>query len=191
MAAIKKRTLYIFALIVIILLIPVLLFQLNEPDTDQHDVSFIDKTGSPWIWENPYTYKEVSIPAEWQIAEGEQLQETLLTLTHETGRSLVYIIYEETVDPMSLPEFVEAMKAANQEELGTGEFNVDHDENGEEVYRSGGARYFGDILVATKVRIWSDEVNHFWRSIAMTNMEYKELEFETDRLIDILADSTK
>lgn len=191
MVAINKKALYIFTPAIIIILVLVLLYQLNKPGTEQQVVSFIERTGSPWIWENPYTYKEVSIPAEWQIAEGEQLEETLLTLTHETGRSLVYIIYEETVDPMSLAEFVEAMKAANQEELGTGEFDAVHDKNGEEVYRSGGARYFGDILVATKVRIWSDEVNHFWRSVSMTNMEYKELEFETDRLLDILADSTQ
>ena len=146
---------------------------------------------SAWTWTNPYTYTDVTIPPGWQEVTTDQLQETLLALSHQTGRSLVYLIYEETIEPISLDEFVEAMQPANQKELGTEEFKPEIFTDGQEYYYAGGAKYFGDNLVVTKVFIWSDQINHFWRAVSITNMEFKQLEYEADQLINILIESTK
>lgn len=145
---------------------------------------------SDWNWQNPYTFKDVPIPGEWQIATGDQFEDTLLALSHNTGRSLVYLVYEVTLDPMSLEDYVEAMQASNREELGTEEFKVYRDEHGQEFYVAGGAKYFGDNLVVSKVHIWSNKADHFWRSVTMTNIEYREVEYDADHLAELLIDST-
>lgn len=149
------------------------------------------RVSAPWEWENPYTGRKVTIPGQWRKAKGEQVKDTLLALTNETGESVVYIIYETSAETMSLEEYVDVMKTANQKELGTGEFEVRSDKDGQEYYHAGGAKYFGDNLVNTSVRIWSDRPNHFWRSVSMTNSDYRELGFDAQQLVDLLVQSTK
>lgn len=143
-----------------------------------------------WVWENPYTFKKVPIPGQWQKTQARQVKDTLLALAHESGKSLVYIIYETSEKPMSLKEYVKLMKKANTQELGTGDFKKRSDQDGRKFYYAGGAKYFGDNLVNTSVRIWSDKANHFWRMVSMTNGDYEELDYDARRVEGLLYQST-
>ena len=149
------------------------------------------KNASSWEWENPYTGRTVTIPGQWRKAQGEQVKDTLLTLSHETGKSVVYIIYETSAVPMSMQEYVNAMKNANTTELGTDDFETRTDKDGQEYYFAAGAKYFGDNLINTSVRIWSDRTDHFWRTVTMTNSDYRELGFDAQQVLDLLIQSTK
>jgi|GEM_PF-3275463 len=46
-------------------------------------------------------------------------------------------------------------------------------------------------MVGSRVSIWGNEPNIFWRSVMMTNLEYKELEFELKNLVEMLEESSK
>lgn len=151
----------------------------------------VSQASSPWDWENPYTNRTATIPGDWQKAQGEQAQHTLLTLAHETGKSVVYIIYETSDNPMSLQEYVDVMKKSNQKELGVGDFEKRSDQDGKDYYYAGGAKYFGDDLVNTSVRIWSDRPDHFWRTVSMTNNDYRELGFDADKVLELLVQTTQ
>ena len=151
----------------------------------------VSRSSVPWDWENPYTERKATIPGEWQQAQGDQAQDTLLTLTHESGKSVVYIIYETSDEQMSLQEYVDVMKQSNQKELGIGDFETRTDQDGQEYYYAGGAKYFGDSLVNTSVRIWSDQPDHFWRSVSMTNADYRELGFDAEKVLELLIHTTE
>lgn len=153
-------------------------------------VSLPQMSTSAWEWENPYTFRLVSIPADWQRASTDALSVTVLALSHATERSLVYLTYEETIDVMSLEEYVEFMRPANNRELGTEEFSTTLDEQGREVFVSSGAKYFDDKLVLTNIRIWSDQPSHFWRSVSITDAEYRDLEYRALDLLQRLEEST-
>lgn len=185
-----KKVIYILPPLVIVILVLVWLQRPHNGELNQ-TTSPEPANTSPWVWENPYTGRKVTIPAEWRKAEGKQIQDTLLALTHATGKSVVYIIYEESADQMSLQEFVDVMNKANQMELGTGDFESRTDEDGQDYYYSGGAKYLGDNLVNTSVRIWSDQPDHFWRTVSMTNSEYRELGFDAEQVLNLLIQSTK
>jgi len=185
-----KKALYLLPPVIAAILALVWL-QRTENQVVKESASPEPENISSWVWENPYTGRVVTIPAEWHKAEGKQIQDTLLALTHETGKSVVYIIYEESSETMSLQEYVDVMDKANQTELGTGDFEVRFDKDGLEYFYAGGAKYFGDSLVNTSVRIWSDHPDHFWRAVSMTNSDYRELGFDAEQVLDLLSQSTK
>lgn len=187
----KLKYLYIIGGVLTALLASASLYLLKKPDNLNYEVGASDNSSPPWLWENPYTYRKISIPGDWQVARSQELKETTLALSHRTGKSLVYIIYEAAVNPMSLHEYVEAMNAANEKELGTGEFAVNRSESGQDIYQAGGARNFDDNLVVTNVRIWSNDENYFWRSVSITDIEYREIEYDAEKIMDLLYESTR
>ena len=175
---------------IIVLPLSVFVYKSNTNNTDQSITSDSNEEETTWVWENPMTFHQVSIPSVWRITEGEQVQDAVLALEHKSGKSLVYIINEEPNENMSLSDFVEALKLANQKELGTDEFELTNDEYGDEIFQAEGARYLGKSMVATQVRVWSNGPYNFWRTVTMTNSEYKALGFEAQNLVEILAEST-
>lgn len=185
-----KKTLYILPPLIIILLVLAWLLLPADRATNQAGSPKPEKDIS-WQWENPYTGRKVTIPGQWREARGEQLKDTLLALTHETGKSIVYIIYETSADSMSLQEYVNVMKDSNRTELGTEDFQARSDEDGQEFYLAKGGKYFGDSLVNTGVRIWSDRPDHFWRLVSMTDSDYRELGFDAEHVLELLIQSTK
>lgn len=162
----------------------------NSSKKDMDTVITPDQDEQFWVWENPYTFKSVSLPTDWKVVEGEGVQEALLALQHRTGKSLIYILNEEGIEVITLEEYVESLTTTSQEELGFEQFEVITDEFGNDIYQGSGAKYLGENLVGTYIRIWSSETNHFWRAVAMTNMEYKSLEFSARELIQLLEGST-
>lgn len=187
-----KKILVIFIPVILILLVlGLVLWPQGDRESKPKSAISVSRNNSSWVWENPYTSKKATIPGEWQKAQGGQLKNTLLTLAHVTGKSIVYIIYETSSSPMSLQEYVDVMKTSNNKELGTDDFELRSRQDGQEYYYAGGAKYFGDDLVNTSVRIWSDQPDHFWRTVSMTNSDYKELGFDADKVLDLLIQTTE
>ena len=187
----KKILLFVVPTILIVLVLGLVIYHRADTKGRLQTVAPVPQANAPWVWENPYTSKKVTIPGEWHKAQGGQLQDTLLTLAHETGKSIVYIIYETSNGSMSLQEYADVMKASNQKELGVGDFEARTDQDGQEYYYAGGAKYYGDNLVNTSVRIWSDQPDHFWRSVSMTNSDYRELGFDAEKVLDLLIQTTR
>jgi len=159
--------------------------------TEPHDVLEPDVTAvSSWTWENPYTSKQAVIPSGWKKVENEQLHDAVLALQHESGKGLIYITYDEPVNNLSLPEYIEAVKPMNQKEFGVSEFAKTIDKDAREFYQAEGAKYMGDNLVSVDIRIWSDGSNGFWETVEMTNMEYKTIEYDGRELVEILTKTT-
>lgn len=182
-----KKALYIVVPAALLALF--MLHLANRNSQKQVEVSSSsDKPG--WVWENPYTFKKVTIPGQWQKTQAKQVKDTLLALEHESGKSVVYIVYETSEKPMSLKEYVKVMKKANTRELGTSDFEKRSDKDGREYYYAGGAKYFGDELVNTRVRIWSDKADHFWRMVSMTNGDYEELDYDAKGVEELLYQTT-
>ena len=187
-----KKLLFILVPAILIFTISGLFLLSRDNQQIKHGTGIsVTRNNASWAWENPYTNKKVTIPGDWQKAQGGQLQDTLLTLAHTTGKSIVYIIYETSTDSMSLLDYVDVMKTSNQTELGVGDFEVRSDQNGQEYYYAGGAKYFGEDLVNTSVRIWSDQPDHFWRTVSMTNSDYKELGFDAEKVQELLIQTTQ
>ena len=183
-----KKSLYIAVPAVLLAL--VMLHLANRKSQEQVVVSSSsDKPG--WVWENPYTFNKVTIPGQWRKTQAKQVKDTLLALAHESGKSVVYIIYETSKNALSLKEYVDLMKTANHQELGTSDFEKRSDKDGQEYYYAGGAKYFGDNLVNTSVRIWSDKADHFWRMVSMTNGDYEELDYDAKQVEDLLYQSSR
>ena len=180
---------YYFGGLLTVVCVFLLISQQLKEITPKQTESNSDNTN--WVWENPVTFKKISIPSAWQKAEGAGTEETLLTLAHQTGKSLINIINEETLEDISLADYVEALQDSNQQELGTSEFETIETIDGVQLYLSEGSRYINEKIVGSRVSIWSYEPNNFWRSMMMTNLEYKELEFESKKLVKMLEDSSK
>ena len=186
----KKKFLLTAGIVILLVLLGLGYYGLRQNEPVNVTVSQAGSSSPDWRWENPFTFRSISIPSGWQQANNEALESTVLALSHATGRSLVYLTYEEAIEAMTLEEYVDVMRTANNEELGTEEFSAVQDNQGREVFVSSGARYFSDNLVVTNIRIWSDQPNHFWRSVSITDAEYRDLEYRAVELLEQLASST-
>lgn len=159
--------------------------------TERHETLGSDATAvSSWTWENPYTFKQAVIPSGWKKVENEQLRDAVLALQHESGKCLIYITFDESVNNLSLPEYIDAVKPMNQKEFGVSEFTKTTGEDAREIYQAEGAKYMGDSLVSVDIRIWGDGLNGYWETVVMTNMEYKTIEYDGRELVEVLAETT-
>lgn len=185
------KTIIVFVALAVIAIVVILGFQLTGNDTDKQVVDTTSAVSEPWIWENPYTFKQALVPAVWKQTENTKLQDTVLTLQHESGKSLVYILYEEPVDYMTLSEFIDVIKPLNQQEFGIDDFQEAKDKAGNNFYHAGSARYLGNSLVGIKVSIWSDGTNSFWEAVQMTDLEYKAIEYDAEEVVKLLIETTR
>ena len=144
----------------------------------------------PWSWENPYSFESITILEGWRQTNSEQLQEAMLTLQHSSGRSLVYIMNGESLDNLSLEEYLDVIKPFLSSELGIDQFDTIEDPEMGQYAQASGAKYMGDTLAGTYIRIWMIGEREFWRSVSITNMEYKSLEYEARGLVELLMKSS-
>jgi len=159
--------------------------------TERHEAVGTDaKAVSSWSWENPYTFKRAVIPSGWKKVENEQLRDAVLALQHESGKCLIYITYDESVNNLSLPEYIDAVKPMNQKEFGVSEFTKTSGKDAREFYQAEGAKYMGDSLVSVDIRIWGDGSNGYWETVVITNMEYKTIEYDARELLEVLTETT-
>lgn len=145
---------------------------------------------SSWTWNNPYTFKQVVIPPGWKKIENDQLRDAVLALQHESGKCLIYITYDESVNNLSLPEYIDAVKPMNQKEFGIDDFKKMTDKNGREYYLGEGAKYMGNNLVNVDIHIWSDGSNGFWETVVTVDAEYKTIEYTAGEIVDQLTKTT-
>lgn len=143
---------------------------------------------APWTWKNPITQKTATLPPDWKVAEGKSIQGAVLTLTHWTGKGLIYLVHEETMENVTLQEFVEARQDSIKKELGIERL----DKSGEEQdsYTGEGAKLFGKAVVETRVRIWRPAPHKFWRASMIIDSEYKKLKYDAGKIVDLLKGTT-
>jgi hypothetical protein len=144
--------------------------------------------GESWTWENPLTEKTATIPADWKEAKEEAVPGTVLTLTHKTGKSLIYLVHEENPDDVSLQEYVEARGDTMRHELAIEKLEP---AAGGDSYEGEGAKLFGGVVAGTRVIIWRSGPHHFWRAATITDPDYKYLEFDAKKIIGSLRQSTQ
>lgn len=184
-----QRVLILATLIVLIVSLVWIYIRIgNTKDGEQAESD--GHTAAAWNWKNPYTFKEAAIPAGWSKIESEQFQDAVLALQHESGKSLIYITYNQPVNQMTLQEYIDAVKPMNQKEYGVTEFKAATDKSGREIYEAEGAKYMGDNLVGIDIRIWSDGSDSFWETVETTDLDYKPLEYDARELANILAETT-
>lgn len=175
--------------IVVFIIIACLCFSCGQSDVpDQATEPTINES---WVWENPYSFATITIPAGWQEAGSEQMEEAMLSLQHSSKHSLVYIMNEESLDDLSLEDYLEAIKPLISAELGIDDFETVQNPEAGHYVQATGAKYLGNTLAGTHIRIWSTGGRDFWRSVAITNMEYKSLEYEARELTEKLMDSSE
>lgn len=188
----KRKIIYISVVVVVILAAVLgwhfaVMEKPKQREGTQQDVA----PASPWTWKNPYTSKQANIPVGWRKVDNEHLKDAVLALEHESGKCLIYITYDESVNHLSLPEYVNAVKPMNLKEYGINEFKDIKNKNGWEYYLGEGAKYMGDDLVNVDVRIWSDGEEAYWESVVMANTEYKSIEYAAGDLVEVLAGTTR
>lgn len=184
-----QRFLIVFTLVLLIITLVWFYILTGKTEGDERADSDTAPTAS-WTWKNPYTFKQAVIPAGWSRIKTGQFQDAVLALQHETGKSLIYIIYDKPVNQMTLEEYIDAVKPMNQKEYGITEFTAATDKSGKEIYEAEGGKYMGDNLVGIDIRIWSDGSDSFWESVETTDMEYKNLEYNAKELVTALAETT-
>jgi len=144
--------------------------------------------GAPWAWENTLTGKSATIPADWKQEKAEDFQGTVLTLTHKSGKSLIYLVHEENADDVSLQEYVEARGDTMRRELAIEK--LEPAPSGES-YQGEGAKLFQRAIAGTQVLIWRSRPHQFWRAATITDPDYKYLEFEAGKIIASLRQTTQ
>lgn len=149
---------------------------------------FPENTEDAWRWENPVTGKPVMIPDRWKQAENNVYEDAVLTLSHSSGKSLIYIAVEQLSTGMSMPEYASVMEDSTGKRLGTGPFEAR--DSGQGIYQADGAELFGDVVVQTRVRIWRRSQNRFWRAVTITHQDYSDFKYEADEIVDVLMSST-
>ena len=145
---------------------------------------------SAWTWKNPYTFKQAVIPPGWKKIENDQLRDAVLALQHESGKCLIYITYYESVNNLSLTEYIDAVKPMNQKEFGIDDFKKVTGKNGLEYYLGEGAKYMGNSLANIDIRIWSDGSNGFWETVVTVDAEYKTIEYTAGEIVEQLTKTT-
>ena len=158
--------------------------------TEQRKEAEPQAQATSWTWENPYTFKKVVIPPGWKKVENDQLRDAVLALQHESGKCLIYITYDESVNNLSLPEYINAVKPMNQKEFGIDDFKKVTGKNGWVYYLGEGAKYMGKSLVNVDIRIWSDGSDGFWETVVTVDMEYKSIEYTAGEIVQLLAETT-
>ena len=126
----------------------------------------------------------------YQFFENEQMQEAMLSVQHSSGRSLVYIMNEESLENLSLEEYLDAVKPQISSELGIDDFDIIEDLEIGQYAEANGAKYMGNTLAGTYIRLWLGDDREFWRTASITNMEYKSLEYEARELVEMLMISS-
>lgn len=150
--------------------------------------SLLDDPEVHWTWKNPVTSGETSIPPDWKQTENTVYEGALLTITHKSGKSLVYISHEEVSGDMSLHEYVAGVEDSIRDQLGIDQFEaVDKDYR---FYEAEGAELFGEVVAETRVRIWRSGGDDFWEAVTITDQDYKDLEYEAMDIINMLAETT-
>ena len=144
--------------------------------------------GEEWVWTNPITLETATIPATWQAAESGSTGGTEVTLQHWTGRSVVYLVHEQTDDELTLPEYVAARDDVIERELGIEE--VESTWGSSRYFQGQGARLLGNEVANTRVRIWRQDPTTFWRAAGISDTEYRELEYDAERIISLLMETT-
>ena len=184
------KPLLMAVILVIIAAIVVSIIYRGDENRDQPLFVSGPSESRSWTWENPYTFKRVLVPSTWKQVTNPNLTDTVLTLQHESSKSLVYILYEEPVEYMTLSEYMDVIKPMNKTEFGIEEFDTAKDKNGLQYYYAESARYLGNNLVGIKVRIWNDGLNSFWETVQMTDIEYKSIEYDANELVEKLIETT-
>ena len=147
-----------------------------------------DRTRPAWTWQNPVTLEQITIPPEWTRAKGQNVQGSVLTLTHWTGKCLLYLVHEQSADDVTLAEFVAARKKEIMDELGIDKVESVTGKNG--YYQGVGAKLLGGVVADTQVRIWRGKPGNFWRAATITDSDYKNLEYEARNIFDLLMTTT-
>lgn len=147
-----------------------------------------DDPESHWTWKNPVTSAEAAIPLDWKQTENVVYEGALLTLTHKSGKSLIYISHEKASGDMSLYEYVAGVESSIQDQLGIGQFEAKDIEY--RFYEAEGAELFGKVVAETRVRIWSPERGSFWEAVTITDQDYQTLERDAVDIVRLLIETT-
>lgn len=171
-----------------LIIVALFVFRGDIPDDGSLIPSFLDDSDTPWTWKNPATSGEAAIPPDWEQTENRVYEGALLTLAHSSGKSLVYISREKAPDEMSLYEYVDNVGGSIQDQLGIGQFEAVDNEY--RFYEAEGAELFGKVVAETRVRIWSPERGSFWEAVTITDQDYKDLEYESVDIVELLMETT-
>lgn len=185
-----QRILIVFTLVVLTVTLVWFYILTGKTNTDER-VESKTVLAAAWAWKNPHTFKQALIPAAWSRIETEQFKDAVLALQHESGKSLLYLTYDQPVNQMTLQEYIDAVQPMNQKEYGITEFIAVTDKNGREIYEAESAKYMGNKLVGIDIRIWSDGSDSFWETVETTDMDYKNLEYDAKELANTLAETTR
>ena len=134
-----QRILILFTFVVLIITLVWFYVLTGKTDGDKRVESQTVPVSS-WAWKNPYTFKQALVPAGWSRIESEQFRDAVLALQHESGKSLIYITYDNPVNQMTLEEYVDAVQPMDQKEYGVTEFKAMTDKSGREFYEADGAK---------------------------------------------------
>lgn len=183
-----RKLSFLFGSFIALIIVALFVYRGGIPGDGSLMPSLLGDSDTPWTWKNPVTSGEVSIPSGWKQTENTVYEDALLTLTHNSGKSLVYISHKETSGDMSLYEYVAGMEGSTQDQLGIGQFEVVDNEY--RFYEAEGAELFGKVVAETRVRIWSDGGDNFWESVTITDQDYKDLEYEAMDVVELLMETT-
>jgi hypothetical protein len=171
----------------VLLLAGVIIYQWYATRSKPPVEAIFEHTGPPWTWQNPVTREKVAIPSDWAQFKGRDVKGSVLTLTHWTDKCIIYLVHDTTSGNVSLPEYVAANKDTIKNELG-----IDKVEKmeGVDAYEGEGAKLMGKAVPNTRVRIWRGKPDSFWRAAVIIDPDYKNLEYDTGTVIDLLMKTT-
>lgn len=184
----NRKAVFLVTGFVVLVILVLIINRWILSDDDSLIPSASDNTDTHWTWTNPVTAGEVAIPSVWQKTEDKVNKEALLTLTHNSGKSLIYMVYETSSENMSLSEYAGGAKNSLQKGLGIDQFELRDEEY--RFYEAEGAELFGEVVAETRVRIWSDKGNRFWQAVVITDQDYRDLEYEAREIVDSLMETT-
>lgn len=160
------------------------------PDRDKESpapAAALDSDGKQWSWENPVTGKTVTLPPEWRPAGDQGSGGALLTLSHWTDGSVVYLVHDETRYDLTLEEYADASQDALRRELGIDKIDCRSPQG--ESCSGEGAKLLGKTVAVTRVRIWRGRARSFWRAAAVIDPEYRNLMHDAGRIIERLQET--
>ncbi len=144
---------------------------------------------SEWKWINPITNETVYIDSSWSEQEKSvDSPETLLTLMHESGNSIIYLIHENFDYDVQLTAYVNAVKEMKKNTLGLVDFSIGPDNH---YYSSYGKFEHEGSIFDSYIRIWNENEKSFWHIVVITDPKSGDWKEETTNLIASLIKSTE
>ncbi|MEX2524617.1 MAG: hypothetical protein WD750_06640 [Gammaproteobacteria bacterium] len=171
-----------------LIVVALIVYRAGIPGDGSLVPSLLDDSESHWTWKNPVTSGETSIQSGWKQTENTVYEGALLTITHKSGKSLVYISHEKVSGDMSLYDYVAGVEDSMQDQLGIGQFEAVDEEY--RFYEAEGAELFGKVVAETRVSIWRSGGDNFWEAVTITDQDYKDLEYEAVDIVNLLMGTT-